>query len=304
MESVIIILKQIIVMFLLMAVGFILYKKNKISKEGSKGLANLLIYLILPAVIINGFLVECTSGKIMELLVSAVLAILCLLVSIAVSRVLFRDNPIDRFASSFSNPGFFGIPLIVASFDTNAVFCITAFIAFLNIGQWTYGAALLEGKKVKVNIKNIILSPFMVGMITGLALFFSQITVPEVIKTALTNICNANTLTAMLVLGIYLAQADLRDIFTNVKVYFVSVSRLIIIPLLSLLLLSPVPETYHVLKVCVLIAAACPVGANVAVYAQLYNKNYSYAVETITLSTIFSIVTMPLIILLAEHIWT
>lgn len=290
------VVKQVMVMFLLMMVGFVLYKKKKITNEGSRTLASLLIYVVLPCVIVNSFCMEKTDVRVKGLIISTILALLCLIISIVLSKLIFNDKPIDIFASSFSNPGFFGIPLILAVLGQEAVFYIATFIAFLNIAQWTYGVALLKGEKPKVSLKQIFLSPFMIGLLFGITIFFVQIPVPEIIKSVLTNICNANTAIAMLLMGVYIAQADIKSAVKNPAMYLVTLARLIFIPAVCMALLYVIPGISADIKISLIIAVACPVGANVAVYAQLYQKDYVYAVLTVAVSTIFSIITLPLIV--------
>lgn len=132
-----------------------------------------------------------------------------------ISRLVFKKYPIDNFSSAFSNPGFFGIPLIIAAYSSEAVFFITAFIAFLNVFQWTYGAAILKEEKIKVNFKTIFTSPFIIGLMIGLLIFFTGVSVPVVVKSTITAATNANTFVAMLVLGTYLAQADMKEVFSR-----------------------------------------------------------------------------------------
>ncbi len=297
MDIALIILKQIIVMFLIMGMGFVLFKKGLITKDGSKTLANLLIYIILPCVIINGFITERTADKIKELGISALMALAFLIVACVISRLVFKKYPIDNFSSAFSNPGFFGIPLIIAAYSSEAVFFITAFIAFLNVAQWTYGAAVLKEEKIKVNFKTIFTSPFIIGLMIGLVIFFTGVPVPVVVKSTITAATNANTFVAMLVLGTYLAQADMKEVFLSPRLYLVSFLRLVLIPAVCMLSIFIVPNSYRELFTCVMIACACPVGSNVAVYAQLYNKDYTYAVSAVTISTIFSVVTIPLMLM-------
>lgn len=300
MEIVLVILKQVIIMLALMFVGFAMFKTGKITLNGSKTLANLLIYVILPAVIVNGFITDRSREKIIGLFISACLAIVCLAISIVISRIIFKSNPIESFSASFSNPGFFGIPIIIAAYDKNSVFYVAAFIAFLNIAQWTYGVALITGNNKKIKVGNILFSPFMIGLAMGLIIFLTQIKLPSVITGTIDTVCNANTAVAMVLLGTYLAQSDIRKMFTTSRLYLVSVVRLIVIPAVCMCVLSIIGKGMLQLKVCIMIAAACPVGANVAVYAQLYDKDYEYAVQSVTLSTLLSVLTLPFIVWLLQ----
>lgn len=303
MAIVILLLKRLIVMFLFMGIGAFLYKKKFISDEGSKSLGNLLIRLVLPCVIIDAFLVERTAEKINALLISIAVSVVLLTISILVSRMFFRKDPIRHFASAFSNPGFFGIPLIAAVLNQDAVFYVAPFVACLNILQWTYGVSVLKEEKIRIDIKNIVFSPFIISFIIGLLLFFSGLQLPDILTDVISSSAGLNTPIAMLVSGVYLAKVNLKSMVTSQKLYLLTLTRLCLIPIISAVLLCLLPGTYYELKVCLLIACACPVGSNVAVYAQLHNKDYVYAVETVVLSTLFSIVTIPILIFVFQNFW-
>ena len=305
METVLILVRQILQMFLLAGIGFILFKTGKISQEGSKALGNILIYLVLPAVIINGFLIERTAEHMAGILYSACCAAVLLLLSILISRLVFRKDAVAAFAGAFSNPGFFGIPLIIASVGQEAVFYVACFIAFLNIGQWSYGVSILTGQPIRQGLqpKKLIKAPFIVAILIGLVLFFTQIRLPDPVKGCLTTVAALNTPLAMFTVGIYLAQTDILRMFKRRSVYLVSLVRLIVIPLVSLLLLTLLPGSLHSMKLALLLASACPVGSNVAVYAQLHGRDYPYAVETVIISTLFSVLSIPLLMWIASGIW-
>lgn len=314
METMLTILWQVITMMVLAAVGYAMFKTGKISQEGSKSLGNILIFLSLPCVIINSFLVERTPERITGFFVSALMALLVLLVSMLVSRLILGRHAIDNFAGSFSNPGFFGVPLIVASIGNGGVFYIAAFIAFLNLLQWTYGVSLLENsderglllkksekkQEGKVSLgplgRKLLKAPFMIAIVIGAFFFLTGLSMPTVLKTCISSIAGLNTPIAMFSIGIYMAQIDLFKMFAKPRLYLVALVRMVIIPVVSLGILFFLPPSMEDLKFALLIAAACPVGSNVAVYAQLHNKDYGYAVETVVISTLLSIVTLPIVV--------
>ncbi|MBQ9210349.1 MAG: AEC family transporter [Clostridia bacterium] len=305
MDTILILIRQIAQMFLLAGMGYLLFKGKKITLEGSRALGNILIYLALPAVIINGFLVERTPERLTGMVYSALGAVVLLLLSILIARLLFRQDAIAAFAGAFSNPGFFGIPLIVASLDQGAVFYVACFIAFLNIGQWTYGVSILTGQPISqgFQLKKLIRAPFIIAILIGLLLFFTQIKLPSVLSGCLSTVAGINTPLSMFTVGVYLAQTNVLGMFRKKRIYQVACTRLVLIPLLSLLLLTLIPESWHDMKLALLLATACPVGANVAVYAQLHGKDYPYAVETVVLSTLFSLLTIPAIVWLSSLLW-
>lgn len=305
METMRILAMQIIRMFVLAGLGYLLFRGGKISLEGGRALGNILIYLVLPAVIINGFLVERTPEHVMGLLYSAGAAAVLLLVSILVSRAVFRKDAIAAFAGAFSNPGFFGIPLIIASLGQGAVFYAAGFIAFLNIGQWTYGVSIMTGQPVREGFKpeKLIRTPFVIAVAIGLVLFAFGIRLPGIVTDTLSAVTALNTPLAMFTVGIYLAQTDILRMVRKPSLYAVSGIRLILVPLIALALLSLLPSAWHDMKLVLLLVVSCPVGSNVAVYAQLHGRDYAYAVETVVISTLFSLVTIPAVAWLATLIW-
>ena len=130
-----------------------------------------------------------------------------------------------------------------------------------------------------------------------------EISLPGILKDGLSAAAGLNTPLAMFTVGIYLAQTDLKKMLKDRSLYAVSAVRLLLIPLAALGLLSLFPANLNGMKTVLLIAAACPVGSNVAVYAQLHGKDYPYAVETVVISTLLSIFTIPLMVWLTSFIW-
>ena len=236
---------------------------------------------------------------------SALAALIVVMLSILISHFVFRKDGVAAFATSFANPGFFGIPLIVASLGQGAVFYAAPFIAFLNIGQWTYGVSRLNGQPVLQGFqpKKLIKAPFVIAILVGIFLFVTQIKLPEILSSCLSNVAGLNTPLAMFTVGVYLAQTDLKKMLGRRSLCLISALRLLVIPALSLLILMLFPVSMEQMRTVLLIVAACPVGSNVAVYAQLHNKDYPYAVETVVISTLLSIVTIPFILYLSSLIW-
>lgn len=302
---VLVLAKQILEMFLLAGIGYLLFRAGKISGEGSRTLGNILIYVSLPAVIINGFLVERTPEHVSGILLSMAGALALILVSVLISHFIFRHNPIGAFAAAFSNPGFFGIPLVIASLGREYVFYAACFIAFLNIGQWTYGVSRLTGQPLRQGfaLKKLIRAPFVIAITVGLILFATQLPLPGILKEGLSAAAGLNTPLAMFTVGVYLAQTDLKKMLKDKSLYTVSAVRLVLIPLAALGILSLFPANLNGMKTVLLIAAACPVGSNVAVYAQLHGKDYPYAVETVVISTALSLATIPLTVWVSSVIW-
>ena len=241
MDTVLTLVKQMVTMFLLAGVGFAMFKSGKITKEGSKSIGNILIYGSLPCVLISSFFIEKTQEHMIGLAISAALGFLLVLMSILVGKLCFREDTIAKFAAAFPNPGFFGIPLILASLGSGCVFYVAGFIACVNLGQWTYGVAVMTGQKGGFSLKRLVTAPFAIAIAIGLAIFLTGIEIPGILKNSITAIKELNTPLAMFTVGIYLAQTDLKNMFFKKSLYSISLVRLLVIPALAILLLWPLP---------------------------------------------------------------
>lgn len=181
-----IILKQVAIMFILMMIGYLLYKKKMISDQGSKDLGKILIYLVIPVVIVNNFCIEKTPENVEALIFSAIIALISMLVAMFVSYLVFKDkNGIASFSSSFSNAGFVGIPIVQATLGNHAVFYISMMIAFVNILQWTYGIFTITNDKSAMSFKKICTNPVVIAVTLGLLIFFFKFLFRKVLKICL-----------------------------------------------------------------------------------------------------------------------
>ena len=295
--------QRVLVMFALAGVGFAMFRAGKITLEGNRTIGNILIYLSLPAVIIKSLMVGRTVENAVALAEGAGVALVLIVVAALVARLTCRRDGIGNFAGTFSNRSFFGIPLIAATIGEACVFYNAGFIFLMNIGQWTYGVSLLTGERERISWRDVLLAPFTIAMLVGLVLFSAQPPLPVVVTDCLGFVADLNTPLAMFSLGVYLAQVNPRAMFRRVANYRVSLARLVVAPLVSLAILTLLPLPSYEMRMALLIAASCPVGSNVAVYAQLHDSDYAYAVETVVISVLLSIVTIPAIVGLANALW-
>lgn len=300
MEAATIVFKQIITMFLYMLAGFVLVKTKKLSEQGSRDLATMLIWLVIPATLVNSFCTAFSAEKLAALAQSALLAALALGLAMLIAWLIFRRSPIDEFAATYSNAGFIGIPLVSASLGSEAVFYTVGIVALMNVFQWSFGVQRLTGRRGTVPLKSLLLSPVVLAALVGLLLFVTGLgaRLPGVVSAALQGFAALNAPLAMTVLGAYFARVDVRAMFANARLYLLAAIRLLLIPLLTVLVfrLTGLPQT---MRMAVLISASAPVGVNVAVYAQLHDLDYAYASETVVLSTLLSVLFQPLVLMLA-----
>ncbi len=289
-----IVFKQIVIMALLVAVGTLLTKRGYLSEQGSKDLGAILLRVAIPCVIVKSYITEYSTQRLMGLALSAGLALLALVLAMAVSYLIFGQRKrIENFAAAFSNAGFIGIPLVQAVIGDEGVFYLAAFIALLNLFQWTYGVYVMTGKKEAVAPKVVLKNPVVFAIVVGVLLFVTQLPVPSILYKTLDYIAITNTPIAMILLGSYMAKLSLREMLDR-RAYSCVLVRLMVIPGVLLLVLWLLPITQTNVVLTAYLAAITPVGANICVFAQQYDCDHGFSVVTVCLSTVLSVLTIPL----------
>ena len=297
-----VVLGQILLMFLYLIIGFVLHRAGLITKEGSKALAHLLLHCVLPCVVLKSFCIEYSAQGAVELAVSIAAGAGVLLLSMAVAWFFFRKDPMAQIGVAFSNAGFMGFPLVTAVLGGDAVFYAAGFVALLNALQWTYGQTKISGDKKYIQLGTVLKNPLVLSLLAGVVIYFCRVPVPQFFRSPMAAIAGMNAPLAMIVLGVYLAQTDLKAIFTRPRLYALSAVRLVVIPLLTIACLLLLPAGWKKIGAVLVIVNAAPIGSNIAVYVQRLGLDSAYAVQMVCLSTLLSLVTLPVVLSLAAMV--
>lgn len=303
----ILIFGQLVKMFFIMLLAFICYKIKLVDQNGNRSVSNLLLMVVNPFLIITVYQeTEYDPDMVHGLLLAFVAAFIAHILGIAISTALIRpssgpDCSIERFNSMYSNCGFIGIPLINSVLGGNGVFYITAYMVAFNLFSWTHGIILMEKKCSLKNLKEGVVSPMFIATITAVVLFFLRIQLPELALNSMNYVADMNTPLAMMVAGFSVAQADLGKMLRNLRIYFVSFIKLILLPVLMIGVLKLMALPAEV-ATTVLVGAACPAATTGTMMAIRYRQNYTYSSELFAMTTVLSVVTIPAVVFLSEFI--
>lgn len=308
LENIQILVSQLLVMFLLMAVGYACFRLKYLNNVGAGQMSLILTRIVSSCVIINSFQREFDPSLVIDLLEAAGCAIFAMGLSIVISHLLFRaDGPHKNFADKrmcvvFTNCGFMALPLLDALYGSYGLFLGSAFIAVNNVLLWSYGVSqLCRDTTPAQKIRNAVLNPGVVSVAIALIFFLTSFELPTIPATCISYLASLNTPVAMIILGAFLAQCDLHSCFQDKQVYFVTALRLLILPLITMafFLLLPLDST---LRNTMLISAAAPVAMVCSMFGQVYGTDYLFSTRTVAVSTIFSALTIPFIIALSSLI--
>lgn len=302
-SQLLLIIEQIVIMMALMAVGYVIYKIRMIDDYTTKQLSSLILYVVVPCIMLVSFTQEYSYDKFIGFFIALIASFVIIFIGIFAGRIILgKDTGLEQYACGFSNAGIIGIPLVSSVLGTDYVFYVSAFFAAFFITTWTYGEYLIEGPG-HVNLKKVITNPVVICTVVGIGLFVFNVKLPDILKSACNSIGGLNTPLGMMMLGTYIAKEDLGKMFKNKMCYLVSLIRLIIVPLICLFILKFVYVPFEQIKIVLLICACSPCAATLAMFSQMCGKDYSYGARMVSLSTLFSPVTMVFILSLATLIW-
>lgn len=298
---------QVLILYLIAGIGFIADKTKIFVQADGKRLVDLLFNLILPIAIINSFLsMERTAEHIKGLVVSFALAFLTHFLAIGISTLSFRkrslkERGIYHYAMTFSNAAFLALPLAHSVVGDEGVFYSSCYVAVFNILAFTYGINQISGKTAGINVKRILLNPGSISVIIGIPLFLFQVHLPAFLSETMQRVGSCNSPMAMIVFGTFFANCNFKNIFVKKEVYFVSFVRLIVVPVLMLFVFKLCGVEGN-MRTALTISASAPVATNTAMYAAKYDNDTALSSELVGQTSIFSVITMPVIVALATII--
>ena len=294
---------NVLTLFLLMGVGVACAKTKLLSDGAVKAIANVVLYIATPCVIIKSCIREFDPAMLRGFLIVVAVAAVNHAVLVFLARVVFRDSDenrrrVLRCATVFSNAGYMAIPLQQAILGDVGVFYCAAYIIVFNLFLWTYGLVEMSGD-TRLSAKKILLNPGIIGVAVGLTLFVLPVTVPALLTDAIGHFAALNTPVPMLIVGYYLAQTDLLSALKDTRGWLCIALRLVVAPLVALTGLLLCGVRGDVLTAC-MICIATPVATSCTMFATRFDRDPRLSVNLVSLSTLLSILTLPLMVALTH----
>lgn len=312
-----------VALLLLMIIPGFLMAKCKLSNDGlCKGIANLILYVAQPALIIKGYIRDYDAEVMKRAAWVFALALLTHLLFTALAFTVFRGKqPIKRvlrYATVFTNAGYMGIPLICAIFNEEYAIYASIYVIVFNIFCWSLGSYIYTDERKYISIRKMFFNPATIATYVGLLLFITPLnrllaplpqdahTLTDILKSIpLDLIDSLQALVAplsMLLIGLRFAEIDLRGAFRDRHLYVYLTLRLLVSPaliwgIMRLLSLCGILTDTVVLTV-ILLSAATPAATATSMFAEKFDGDSAYASKLVSVSTLLSLATMPIVALL------
>lgn len=287
-------------LFAIMLLGFFCRKKGMIDNKTRTALSDILINIILPCNIAMSFDMD-VSG---DLLRSAGIVFVAYMgvqtFTWLLSRVAFTKVPEDkqmvlRHGTITSNAGFLGNPITQGVFGNEGLLYASIAMIPVRIFLWSAGLSLYTKTDSKSVVKNLLTHPCVIAVFVGFGIMFAPFELPAFMVRTLNSVGGCTTAISMMVIGAILADIDLGHIEWGLLGYY-CLLRLIVIPAVSFVALSLLGLAPMVTGVCTLLSGM-PAASLTAVLAAKYGQNYSFASQVVFVSTLLSMITIPLMTL-------
>ena len=298
--------QQVLVLFILIGVGVVGGKCQLFGREAVAGMTEIVLLFATPCVIIQSFQRPFDKNMLGGLGAAALAAVLVHAVAIGIATLVFRDENearrrVLRFGVVFSNAGYMSLPLQEALLGEDGVFYGAVYVAVFNLVLWSYGLILMSGGEGRLSPRKLLLNPGVIGLTAGLIIFFFSIPLPEWVSAPIRHLAALNTPLPMLVIGYHLAGANISAALRDRRGAVAIALRLAVIPLLTLGGMALCGVRGTLLVACV-IAASAPMAAATTMFATKYRQDTALSVNLVSLSTVLSMLTMPLVVGLAQSL--
>ncbi|MFA7427009.1 AEC family transporter [Mesotoga sp.] len=295
------IVSKVLTFFVLIGIGFILRRTNLVDDLFTKGVSRFVLYVTLPALIVDSmnfeYSYEMFSNSVILLIAGGALYLILWLMGVVSSKILRLTGDtrsVFLYAVLFGNVAYMGYPVVELIIGKEGVFYSAVFNIWFNVLTWTVGVRIMS-REAGSSTRKAFLNPGMISVFIGLILFFTPLKLPLFLDEALALLGQSTVPLAMVVAGIILASAKLSTILKSRTVIFYSLVKLCIAPVIVFFLLSAVEMPTMVEKILI-IMSAMPAAANTSIFARIFDSDYELSSKLIASSTLFSLITIPLII--------
>jgi predicted permease len=291
---------QILVLFIIMFIGVIAKKKNIINETSEKSISTILTKIGMPAMVLSSSSIAYSKEILPNMLHILLITIVSYIAIIAFgylnsSLFKFEKNTSNVYISLilFANVGFMGYPVARALYGEIGVFYTSIANLVFSTMVWTYGI-LLFNSKGKLNFKSLV-NIGTISSLLGILLFLLQISIPGPLLSALDLTGRMTTPLSMLLIGAMIANVNMKELFSDWKVYWTSFIKLLVIPAVTVFLLKLLNFNEIVVSICT-IMAAMPAAATNAIFAKEFDVNPTFASIGVFITTLLCIVTLPLML--------
>ena len=301
--DIMVVFQTMLKLFLLIILGFVLFKCHIFDEYTNKKISALIVNVASPMLIISSIAgVEGSNKSIVFLMIGA--GILMYIGFIILGKIINRifpfpkkDWPVYECMVVFANTGFMGYPVLLDVFGQEAVFYASLIHMAFNFFVYTYAIMCLtkgDDSEFKLNFKQL-LTPGIILIFVGIFIYLFDIQLPSVLMDTINSVGSLTAPLSMMMIGSSLAVYPIKDSFTDWRSYVFAFVRLMIVPFVTMIMCRLLHIDAYYANITI-ITNAMPVGSMVLMLATQYNANVKIVTRNIVVSTLLSVITIPIVV--------
>ena len=300
---------SVFLLFALIFLGFFIGKRQIVRQECTPDLSNFILKITMPVTVFcsivdqqgSGMLSSCAQILAAVIVLHAVSGLIGLLL-VQVLPIPEKEKGIWIYTCMFSNNGFMGLPLALSIYGSEGMFLMALSNVVTNFLIFSVGVKLLTWKypcDETISFRKMVLNNINIAVVIGFIFCFFHIPVPELADKLLTYISNITSGLSMIVVGLSLSRLPFKAVFEDKKMFLLAGMRLLILPLIVIAVLRLLSVQIDGTLVSVLIlTAALPASSAQSMIAEQYGTNTSAAGRSVFITTLFSVITVPVVMLM------
>ena len=307
-----VIISQMIILFLILTLGYFIFKIKLVDDNFTKQLSALVIKVTMPALLLSSVLDITERQPLRDVLTSFGIAVALFFIVMPIVgfllaklfRVKRNSTGLYVFMATFSNVGFMGFPVISALAGEVGLFYAAIYNLVFNVAVFTLGVWLVnhdkDGESSGFDIK-LLMSPGVIAALLAIALYFMNIKLPVLLSDTIRSVGSITSPSAMLIIGCTLAKMDVKTVFSDWRLYPWTLIKQIVIPILLWIPLAMIIKN-EILLTVTFILFLMPVANNAVLFANTYNGDEELAARSVFLTTLFSLLTVPICVWAVQFI--
>ncbi len=301
---------SVFLLFALIFLGFFIGKRQIIRQDCTPDLSNFILRVTMPVTVFCSIVDQQGSGMFGICAAALAAAVLLHALTGLIGMFMVHIFPVPNeekgvwiYTCMFSNNGFMGLPLALSIYGSRGMFLMALGNVVTNFLIFSVGIRFLTWKypvREKISLRKMLLNNINIAVVIGFVFYFANIPLPEAFDRLLAYVSNITSGLSMIVVGLSLSRLPFRAVFEDKKMFLLAALRLLILPLAVIGILHVLPvELDSTLKSVLILTAALPASSAQSMITEQYRTNTSAAGRAVFITTLFSVITVPLIMMLA-----
>lgn len=303
-QQILIVAQQVLMLFLMMGIGFTLGRMGKITGDGVRQLTFIVAHISMPCVVFSSLMIDGSAEYLSMIGLIFVVIVAITAIQAGVSMLMFRRQPkslrtVLQCGTFYSNAGFVGVALMQSTLGDEAVLFATLIMIVDTVLMYIHMPAIMSDHEGTFPLGKIFLNPGTISFALGMLRLSFGIPIPNMLASVISTMRGMNMPLAMIIVGVQISRVDVLEAFSRIYFHLAALVKLLLWPILLLIILHPLP--IPALAYCaIVICKATSQPATLGAFVENFGQDGNAASQLVALTTVLSIVTLPIVVAVCQ----